>query len=199
MDDILKVMPEQNQVDIKVSDIREKFTFDKDSIICLFMNSAINLKTEINAIEEQFKCKVNGTEFNPSNIKYGILEPHAFVMMASCKMFIDWYTENYDDTVYKHVEQYIFERRSELFFSGLKVETEGQDYVKLRQIIDALCARFYQEIIMALTQGFAIKHQAFIMKANEAQDGYTFKFRNYNLMELDQFRQQGLIPINVQD
>lgn len=199
MDDILKVMPEQNQIDIKVGDIMSKFTFDKDSIICLFLNSVIDLKTEVNAAEEKFKCKVEGTEFKPSNVKQGIVEPHALVMMASCKMFIDWYTKNYDDSIYNHVEKYIFERRSELFFSGLKVDTEGQDYANLRVIIDALCVRFYQEVIMALTQAFAIKHQAFIMKANEAQNGYTFKFRNYNLMELNQLKEHGLIPINVKD
>lgn len=199
MDDTdIKIVSENEDITITYDRVKDEFKFDRNSTICLFIMQAINLKTDINISEERFKCKAEGTEFDVKNIKQGTIEPHAFMMIASIKLFIDWYTSHYDDTIATHVEKRLYEKRDDLFFSGIKVDTEGQDFVKLREIIDALCVRFYQELILAITEGFAMKHQAFKVTADMERNGYNFAFRNYNIIELDMIKKMGQLPINIQ-
>ena len=197
MDNPIKLMPEQNHYTVTVKQIQADFTLDTNTAIGLFEAMACNLRADVNVEEEKFKCKVTGVEFDPKKVKPGMIEPHAFIMIESIRHFIDWYSENYNTDLAQHVNKRIMEKKSDLYFSGINVELEGQDYGKIREIIDALCVRFYQELLMAITEYFATRHQAIITTPSENKDGYTFKFRNYNIIELDLLKKNGMLPINA--
>ena len=193
----IQILPDDNSVTITLKEVQQNFKYDKKNTICLFIMQVIGLKTDINAKELEFKCKVEGTQYRNADVKPGTFEPHAYMMIASIKLFIDWYTKNYDSLVATHIEKRLWEKRDDLFFSGIKVTPEGGDFSKLREIIDSLCVKFYQELLLALTEAFALKHQAIIVSADVKENGYTFSFRNYNIMELDMLKKMGQLPVNM--
>ncbi len=195
MENVLNVMPEQNEITITAYDVRENYKFNKEDPVCLFIQSIINMKTEVNYHREEARCKELGIEFDKNQVKPGMVEPHAFVMIASLDMFIDWYSKNYTNGLESHVLKRIFEKRDELFFTGLNDTLETKDSYEVIQILDALCVRFYQEIIYAINEYFAADHKIISITADTEKNGYRFKFRNMNIMELDTIK-HGKMPIN---
>lgn len=198
MDDInnvLQVVPEQNEICFTIKDVSE-FKFDKEDLICLFIQSIINLKTEANYLHEQARCKNLDIEFDKTKVAIGKVEPHAFMLMICLKLFKDWYTKTYDDQLTKFVEAYLTKKHDELFFSDFNVQLESRDIYEINQILDALTVKFYQEVIYAITTFFATKQKIIIIRPNGKMDGYLFKFRYMNILEKDKFK-NGKLPVNA--
>ena len=193
----IKILPVDNSITITLDMVKKNFVYDKKNTICLFLMNAIGIKTDINADEYKAKCEAEGIKYRNKDVTPGALEPHAFMMIASIKLFIDWYTKNYDSLIATHIEKRLWEKRDDLFFSGFKVKAEAGDYPKLRTVIDSLCVRFYQELLLAMTEAFALKHQAIIVNADVKNNGYKFTFRHYNIMELDTLKTMGELPVNI--
>ena len=198
MDDInniLQAVPDQNEICFTVKDVSE-FKFDKTDLICLFIQTIINLKTEANYIHEIKRCENLGIEFDKTKVHVGKIEPHAFMLIVCLKLFKDWYTKTYDNELAKFVDSYLTKKRNELFFGEFNVQLESRDIYEINQIIDALTVKFYQEVIYAITTFFATQQKIIIIKPNGAMDGYLFKFRYMNILEKDKFK-KGKLPVNA--
>ena len=198
MDDInniLQVVPDQNEICFTIKDVSE-FKFDKEDLICLFIQSIINLKTEANYIHEKARCENLGIEFDKTKVHVGKIEPHAFMLIVCLKLFKNWYTKTYDDQLAKFIDAYLTKKRNELFFGEFNVQLESQDIYEINQIIDALTVKFYQEVIYAVTTFFATQQKIIIIKANDEMNGYLFKFRYMNILEKDKFK-KGKLPVNA--
>ena len=198
LDNILRVVPDQNEITFTVKDVSE-FKFDKDDLICLFIQSIINLKTEANYIHAKQQLDPD-TEIDVKKIHVpvGKIEPHAFMLIVCLKLFKDWYTDTYDNGLAQFVDAKLTEKHDELFFNEFNVQLEAQDIVSINQILDALTVKFYQEVIYEMTTYFATLKKVLIIKASEAKNGYTFKFRYMNIIEKDNLT-KGKMPVNVQN
>lgn len=196
MDDI-KIMAEQNTYDSGTEDIR-KFVDQKENPLWMFVQTVNMLHDQVRKEELKFAAETKHVPVKEveSLIKHKYIEPHVFVMLGSINNFIEWYTKEYDTSLANYISKYLGKKSQDLYFSGIKVGMYGQDFEKVHMIIDALSAKFYQEVLLAITECFALKHKAFRATINDSKTGYVFSFRNYNLLELDELRKFNRIPIN---
>ena len=150
----------------------------------------MKLKTEVNLNYVKKACAAEGIEFTNDMVKIGKYNLHAFVLTVSLKLFIKWYKEKYDNLIMDFVQANLLKKKDELFFDSFAVDFDNNDHTKAESIIDALCVKFYQEIILILQNYFLANHQVLEIGVSEDKKSYTFKFRNMNIMEVDQLNKK---------
>lgn len=189
-DNMFKLVSEQNEFIAKFEDVRNYKINEDDDLINIFIQSAVKLKTEVNLNYVKKACAAEGIEFTNDMVKIGKYNLHAFVLTVSLKLFIKWYKEKYDNLIMDFVQANLLKKKDELFFDSFSVDFDNNDHAKAESIIDALCVKFYQEIILILQNYFLANHQVLEIGVSEDKKSYTFKFRNMNIMEVDQLNKK---------
>jgi len=170
--------------EVTVEDAK-KFKLGKKDPISIFIQTIVKLKTDINV---KFDYKENG------KVPIGKISPYAFFLIASLAIFMKNFDEDRkNDHLTKHVYNVLARKSNELYFEKMFddafVSKEQGD-----QIIDALSVKFYQTVLLACVEYFALNEQALVMEPTK--DGYRFRYRPLNIMEKTQL-QQGKLPINA--
>lgn len=189
-DNMFKLVSEQNEFIAKFEDVRNYKINEDDDLINIFIQSAVKLKTEVNLNYVKKACAAEGIEFTNDMVKIGKYNLHAFVLTVSLKLFIKWYKEKYDNLIMDFVQANLLKKKDELFFDSFSVDFDNNDHAKAESIIDALCVKFYQEIILILQNYFLSNRQVLEIGVSEDTKSYTFKFRNMNIMEVDQLNKK---------
>ena len=169
---------------------------DGDDWITLFIRSVINLRYEINYKTEKLLCKKEKRRFDKKKVKPGMVEPHAFIMISSLKLFVEEYDKIHKNfNMYKHLEKHLLAKKSELYFSGLNVKFKLGDTDTMIQVVDALCVRFYQEVLYALTEYMCDNDKILDVGIDEAMNSYVFSVSNMSILEKHEYRMYKKFPV----
>lgn len=163
------------------------------NLIDLFILTVIKLKTDINY---QYQ-KINQSKDKFNHVEIGKYDIHAYVLTMSLRLFIDKYASNESSDIVNYVNNNLLKKKDELYFTNFNVQLDTTDYEKAINILDALCVKFYQELILILTSYFATtKQQVFIIQSSNETNMYRFSYRDMNIAEKDAFFSTGKFPIN---
>lgn len=178
-----------------LNEVRKAFDPNADDWITLFIKSVILMKYDINYKAEKMRCKEEKQRFDRKKVPPGIVEPHAFVMISSLKMFID----EYDKTLklpylYKHVEKHLLDKKSELYFNGINVKFKPEEKPQLIQTVDALCVRFYQEVLYAITESLCDHNLSLNIGVDETANSYIFEVSDMSILEIHEYKTAKRFP-----
>lgn len=187
----LKLVAMQDSYSPTIEEIK-KDPMDKESMLDLFIESLITLKTKVKL---QFLEKEN-KEITQDDLKLAKINIQTLILIKSLKLFIKWYSEKANKDIIKFIDDFLMNKKEELYFSDLKVDFEANDINTMNNIIDALGVKFYQEVIYALNLYFNGQDQVFIITGDEKKTCYTMGYRNMNIMEIDN-KHNGKLNINV--
>ena len=163
------------------------------NLIDLFILTIIKLKTDLNYQNQ----KINKLNDSFNHVEVGKYDIHAYVLTMSLRLFIDKYAVNESSSIVNYITNYLLKKKDSLYFTNFNVQLETQDYEKANNVLDALCVKYYQEIILALSTYFATNnHEVFIINSAKETNSYKFSIRPMNIAEKNDLINNGKIPVN---
>lgn len=181
------LLADKDSIKVNFQDIK-KFKPKDDDLISIFIKTIIKLKTDINYKYVKKACEAENLKFDMSMVKPGKYEVHAYTYTVALAIFINRYASSFNNELVNFVNANLLKKKDELFFFDFKVDLEKDDFKKAEGIIDALSVKFYQELTLILYNFFTLAHKVLIIDADEKNVAYIFKFRNMNIMEIDEAR-----------
>ena len=182
---LFKLVPMQNQFEVNLKDILED-KVSKENPIDIFLMLLIKLKTEVKTAagdnKEMKAAKVNRA---------------TWALITALKIFITRYCYSIEESdLYKYICNELQDRYTELYFSDFKVKAETvEEYRQLNIMVDALGVKYYQTLILLISQFFASKKEVFLIDADEKNNRYIFKYRAMTFEEVEN-KKHGLLNVN---